>query len=566
MASISLKNFKKQFADDVKLWAAQCTVRECDEESKGQFVAFVDQADQSFDVSVNINSKQEITAIACDCSKGDGLCQHKFALLLHLSGNEKVTTPKLVKNKISAFDRVFENISHNDLKNWLLQVFEKDKALKEEFLQVFTEYEVKILTKVEIEKKLKELQKAVIGTRKNIETSEFKKLMMLWENFAIAAIKPYLENPTLLIHFEIFYYISETLHNQIRPISTKTFTPFHNIQKKMNDLASQAISALLDNDAFEKSVNVFIHHLMTGGISYNTVILSLSYDTFVQVDEIRKNVILDLVVPKYISFHTSNKYGDAEFTKTVLKMVCESNNFGKYYDAILPISYANNFNVDLIELLIGIQKYEKAIKICNSIISSNYYPEYNLPYWILLKKLYIATNNVAGALKIKGELLPITGNFEDFVEIYESMPDSPERKAWRAQLLSKHRNKAKNGEFPNSDQFCIKMAAYDKNYARLIDYLREYNLVQNFVPFLDDMLDFNKNKTLTYLLKFFNDLTRRTSDEYIQKEKSQYPIILDLLLKHFHEHELNQYFMQHSQESLRPSNGSLAHFLSKHLL
>jgi hypothetical protein len=110
------------------------------------------------------------------------------------------------------------------------------------------------------------------------------------------------------------------------------------------------------------------------------------------------------------------------------------------------------------------------------------------------------------------------------------------------------------------------MAASDKNYARLIDYLKEYALVQFFVPFLDEMLAFNKLKTLKNLLQGFVFMSKMSQPEYVEKEKLQYPVVLDLLQKYFQEQELNQYFSQYAREFPRVQEGSLVHFLSKHLL
>ena len=565
MANLSLKNFKKHFADDVKLWAAQCTVRECDEEEKDFFVAFVDQGVHSFDVNVKINPKQEIVSSTCDCPKGDSMCQHKYALMMHIVGNEKVAAPKLVKSKITPLEKIFSELSHEELKTWMLKIFEKDKAFQAEFIQEFTKEEAKLWTLPELEKKLKELRKVVFGVKKNIETADFKKAMGLWENFALSAIKPYADRPTLLIHFELFRNVLTALGTQISPISTRTFTAYDNIYKKIYEQVAQSIATNLSFEDFEIAINLIIAHLSDGRY-YNTGMLQLSLDIFKAVDIEKQKQILELIAPRYTKFHADQKYGDAVFTKAIMQMVETTGEFEKYLEEILPISYANSYNIDLIEKLINLRSYERSIKICNTIIKGNYYPEYNLPYYILLKKLYIATNNTAAALEIKKELLPFTGNFEDFMEIYESTPDTPERKAWKSLMLSKHRSKNRSGEFPNSDEFCIKMAAYDKNYARLIDYLKEYALVQHFAPFLNEMLAFNKLKTLKNLLQGFIFISKMSQPEYAEKEKLQYPIILDLLQKHFQEHELNLYFSQHAREFPRTQEGSLVHFLSKHLL
>ncbi|CAN1578199.1 hypothetical protein MCERE19_04289 [Spirosomataceae bacterium] len=565
MADLSLKNFKKHFADDVKLWAAQCTVRECDEEQKGTFVAFVDQGVDSFDVSLKINPKQEIVSCTCDCPKGDGMCQHKLALMMHIVGNQKVAPTKLVKNKITPLEKIFSQLSHDDLKTWLLKTFEKDKALQVEFVQEFTKEEEKLWTLPELEKKLKELQKVVFGAKKNVETADFKKAMGLWENFALSAIKPYSDRPTLLIYFELFKNVLTALKKQISPISTRTFTTYDNIFKKIYTQVAQSIATNLSAEDFKIAINLIIPHLSDGSY-YNAPMLELSLRIFKEVDIEKQKQILDLIIPRYTKFHSNQKFGDAVFTKTIMQMVETTGEFENYLEEILPISYANSYNVDLIEKLINLKKYDRAIKICNIIIKGNYYPEYNVPYYILLKKLYNATNNSEAALEIKKELLPLTGNFEDFLEIYQSTPDTPERKAWKSLILSKHRSKNRGGEFPNSDEFCIKMAASDKNYARLIDYLKEYALVQFFVPFLDEMLAFNKLKTLKNLLQGFVFMSKMSQPEYVEKEKLQYPIVLDLLQKYFQEQELNQYFSQCAREFPIVQEGSLVHFLSKHLL
>ncbi len=565
MANLSLKNFKKHFADDTKLWAAQCTVRECDEETKGNFVAFVDQGDQSFDVSLSLNTKQEILSSTCECSKGDAMCQHKFALMLHLAGNEKVATPKLVKSKISPLDSIFSDLGHEGLKAWVLKTFEKDKALQEEFVQEFTKEEEKLWTLPELEKKLKGLLKVVFGAKKNIETADFKKAMGLWETFALAAIKPYSDRPTLLSHFELFRNVLTALNTQISPISTRTFTSYDNIYKKIFAQASHTLASNLSDEDFEIAIKLIITHLSNGSY-YIEPMLKFCIMIFKLVALEKQKLILGLIMPLYSKFHTNLKFGDAVFTKAITEMVETTGEFEKYSEELLPVSYANSYNVDLIEQLIDIKKYERSIKICKSIIQGNYYPEYNMPYYVLLKKLYTATNNTVAALEIKKELLPLTGNFEDFVEIYESTPDTPERKAWKTLLLSKHRSKTRGGEFPNSDEFCIKMAAYDQNFSRLIDYLKEYSCVQGFVPFLSNMLAFNKLKTLKNLLQGFMFISRTAQPDYITKEKEQYPLVLEILQTHFEEHELNLYFSQHAREYPRTQEGSLVHFLSKHLL
>jgi hypothetical protein len=565
MANLSLKNFKKYFSDDVKLWSAQCTVRECDEEEKGFFVAFVDQGVHSFDVNAKINDKQEIVSCTCDCPNGDGYCQHKLSLLMHIVGNEKVATPKLVKNKTTPLEKIFLEISHEDLKTWVLNTFQKDKTLEAQFIQAFTKEDEKLWALPELEKKLKELRKVVFGAKRSVETADFKKAMGLWETFVLSALKPYIDRPTLLIHFEVFRNVLTALKTEISPISTRTFTAYDNIFKKIYEQVAQSITSNLSSEDFEIAINIIIAHL-SDGRSYNTGMLALAVDIFKLVHTEQQKHILNLLMPLYIKFHSGQKFGDTAFSNAIVDMIKTTDEYEKYAEELLPISFANSFNVILIERLINLTRYDRAIKICNDIIRGNYYSEYNLPYLVLLKKLYAATNNTEAAFEVKKELLPLSGNFDDFVEIYQNTPDTPERKAWKAQLLSRHRSKGKIGEFPNSEEFCIKMAAFDQNYTRLVDYLKEYELVQYFVPFLEEMLVFNKLKTLKNLLQGYIFKCKGCSPEYAEKEKLQYPRIMEILQKHFQEHELNQYFREHARSFPRTQEGSLVHYLAIHLL
>jgi hypothetical protein len=184
--------------------------------------------------------------------------------MMHLVGNEKVITPKLVKNKITPLDKIFSELSHEDLKIWVMKVFEKDKALQAAFIQQFTKEEEKIWTLPELEKKLKELMKVVFGAKKNIETSDFKKAMALWESFVLSAAKPYCDRPTLLIHFELFTNILEALRKQISPISTRTFTAYDNLYKKLYAQVAHSISSNINDTDFEIALSLIMTHLSDG--------------------------------------------------------------------------------------------------------------------------------------------------------------------------------------------------------------------------------------------------------------------------------------------------------------
>jgi predicted DNA-binding protein with PD1-like motif len=54
---LSLKNFPMQLPKEAQKQAAKITVRKCDETGEGQFVAYVDEGTETFDVSLNLSDK-----------------------------------------------------------------------------------------------------------------------------------------------------------------------------------------------------------------------------------------------------------------------------------------------------------------------------------------------------------------------------------------------------------------------------------------------------------------------------------------------------------------------------
>lgn len=565
MAILTLKNFKKQFSDDTKLWAAKCTIRECDELPKGQFVAFVDLGEQSFDVNLHINPKKEITASSCDCPKGDSLCQHKFALLLHLASNEKVATPKLLKNKLSPTEIILSELSHEDLKKWLLQLFEKDKPLKTQFVQEFTKTEEVFLSQIEIEKRLKELIKAVVGAKKIIDSINFKKAMELWENFALKHLKIYLKNTTLNVNFEQLQFLKKALSNQIDPIRTNTFNSYHNIFKKISKETAKTIAQITEDQLFTKSISVLSANMVINQ-GLDILILGILNEIFGLSEETRKNQILNFTIAQYQVFHSNNRYGDPYFTKTVWSMIKTLNETKNQAEKILPISYNNDFNIELIGTLISDQNVELAITYCNLILKSNIYEEYNLPYWIILQKVYTATKQTEKLLEIKKQLLPFTANFDDFIEIYENMEDEIEKKQFRINLLTKFRTNMGRNHSISSDIFCIKLADYENNYVKLIEYLQYYQFIQYFVPALDKMFVYNKKKTLLNIISHFQSKYYSENESIMQQEKESFLTVYQIIIKYFTEDELVTFFRQHLPSFHRSQEGSLVSFLTKNIV
>lgn len=102
---IGFANYKKAIAAAVikegeKLLKA-AAVRELDEESKGCYVAYVDEGEQSWDVRLVLNERAELSEHSCDCKSDYFFCAHQVAVFLHLKEKGTTTTGKPLLKKVS---------------------------------------------------------------------------------------------------------------------------------------------------------------------------------------------------------------------------------------------------------------------------------------------------------------------------------------------------------------------------------------------------------------------------------------------------------------------------------
>src|SRR5581483_9954836 len=136
---LSQKNYKKVLPADLIKQAKKSNVRECDEDTKGHFQAYVDEREDSFDVSIIINSEGEITGHNCDCKGRINFCRHKVALLLFLENGNKSAAQKIKSTKkVPAFEILLEDMDTQKLKDWVRSLLAKNKELELAFVHQFS--------------------------------------------------------------------------------------------------------------------------------------------------------------------------------------------------------------------------------------------------------------------------------------------------------------------------------------------------------------------------------------------------------------------------------------------
>lgn len=215
IASVSPKDKNK---------ALKLPVRELEQESKGHYVAFVDEGELSHDVQLFMQASK-VTEVVCDCANAANLCVHKVAVLLAMEGNKTTSKTKVAsittkkKKKLTETEEVMLRMDKDAIANWLTEVFKKNKPLEQLFLLTFSTEE-KQYTTAQVQEIMEQTIKSVAGRRKTLEGANVKKLMDLMA-IALEPVNHYvtvsLNKP---IGHEIFATVIETMNAFERRIRT----------------------------------------------------------------------------------------------------------------------------------------------------------------------------------------------------------------------------------------------------------------------------------------------------------------------------------------------------------
>ncbi|MBK8721948.1 MAG: hypothetical protein IPL95_06605 [Saprospiraceae bacterium] len=357
----NLKNLEKEVAityyrKGVELFEKQ-KVREIDEEGSGNYIAFVDDGKNSFDVQIKINSKTfDITENNCDCSESTPFCQHKVAVSLQIAKKgtikTKVIANKLKMKKKSKVETLLDNTSELDLRNWVLELFTKDKSIAIQFSQRFEGDNI-LLDKDAIIQKTNELAKVVLGRKKFIQLSNLIKIFELWKPFhenILNKILPILHEEHKLL---ILLSLLDTIHEYEYNLDTNS-----NKFVKYIDLIFEKIenAILVSNEENRyKILSDLIKNIKK--INYRTrflIIILKTIETFPKEKSDKIFFEFMLLFPSVLRFEYSIK---KELYITTMKL----DKLPSYYDKILPSVHDDEYNTQVVVELIKYKIYDYGI-------------------------------------------------------------------------------------------------------------------------------------------------------------------------------------------------------------
>ena len=120
MELLNLKTLSKTISATKLKQSLKIVIRDVDEESKNKFVAYADDKNESYDVSIEIDENDDVLENNCDCEI-KGLCIHRIAFMVYLSNRKD--KPKTVRAKKQTPTEILVNgLDSKALKFWVNNV------------------------------------------------------------------------------------------------------------------------------------------------------------------------------------------------------------------------------------------------------------------------------------------------------------------------------------------------------------------------------------------------------------------------------------------------------------
>ncbi len=553
MTNLTLKNYTTSLPAQTLKLAEKNIVRECDEVEKGSYIAFVDEGEASYDVSLVVSKNSEIIKADCDCKNNQQFCRHKTALLLFIAGAKKEKKPRTLKAKINRADAVLDDVAFHDLKAWVKTVLEKNPDIELSFLHYFSNPQQEF-TEAEIIKLTNNAVKAVVKNKKNIDPTQLKKILELWETVHQPVLKRYqagIADENAFKYFDVL--LTSCLQNHYKlQVNGKKILGYID---QMLKTCVETTASLENESSFYEATTHIINNLVGEKedirfyyIDHIAHILNLS-----SADRI--GYLVNKVATKFANYDTKLMADGARFTQKVFELVEQHNLFKNHFTIFLPVYWGNDYNLKLIAKLIDIQQYSLAEQYAKEQVASNYREEYNILYWQLLQTIYLITKNNEGVAEMRILLFPYTFNFEDYLLITAAIKDEAERNKWRTKMLTKARN-SRSDCSAAAISFYFQLASYEKRYQKMIEYIDAYTPYGIILQYFEPMWLTNKTLLLIAILSKPDrspwHFTKRSEEHTDQV----FPALLQIMIKHYTEGYLKSIIVsrQRGSSGFEPKN------------
>lgn len=474
---MTLSNFFKENKNKLKQ-AQKLKVRDIDKIEKNTYVAYVDEANESYDVQIEFDAKKNIKTTQCDCATG-GVCIHIVALALFISENktEKTIVKKGINKKLSETDQILETIDNDTLRIWVSEILNNNKEIAFLFKNKFSTQQISF-DKNYLKKNINESIASIIGKRRTIETNEVKKIV----DALTVSLKPILDYVYTIPITEKKYEIYTTLLSEIESINYNYYITSIKFTRFIETIENNLLKALFnirDIEVWTKSIMYYFSCLFKNEISSIDLELCKKIYAFSTTNEMQKKIIANYIVENVNQIYTKSglEYFNFSYEMEVFffKVYTENNLFENNYLKFRPRHYRNEYNIDLIKQLLAINKTEFAEKYCIEQININVKKDYDMPYVDFLITIYKKKEDIKKLVN----LLSIYGKYLYDIEYYNLIKENctiQDFKKYRLAVMPNARNQYQKGNIKAFD-FYFEIKKQDNKVADLFEMFKNcYNL------------------------------------------------------------------------------------------
>ncbi len=506
----NISDLQNQFSKQKINKAKKLSIREFEETEKNRFVCFVDDETESYDVSLLINSKSEITGYSCECGSKD-FCLHVLAMGIFMSENKtgKTSSRKGVKKKMSEAERAMEDLNSEELKTWLLEFFKKNKDAEMQFMLSFGQKK-KEFSEIEISELIKNTIASVAGKRKSLTAPEVKKLVDLLTK-AIEPVEQYLQqNPDKKESVRKFLKINDIIYvYQMKILFSGT--RMDTFQKKLKERFLTHINAIKDFDLWKELATENWYLFLRSDHPITITFYDFIIEMYQTGNPDQKMHIAGLVREEIKMWKKTDFQLRTSLKEDMLEIIAENGFFSELQDYFVIEEYEHSYNLKVINELLKID-LEKAEKACKVIIDSNPHEKYDLPYYSILEKIYQENGSPADLAFIKRKIFWETRSIEDYIFITENDTDAEELKKFRNRALTLLKNTFLSA--PENRGLYFAILDYEKNYKKMLDAIDRNTPTSIINLYAEKLYLTNKNKFLM-AVKTRNEWSSTEEDEEV---------------------------------------------------
>jgi hypothetical protein len=531
---ISVKNYKNTLPKGIIQKAEKLRIRECDEIEKGHFQAYVDEGETSFDVTIVVNGKGEVTSHLCDCKSRSAFCLHKTALLSFVAKDKKVKGGIKGNKSISQIETLLGDADPERLKAWIKDLLSRNQDLSLAFIHHFSEKPVQYSV-ADIKRFTADAVKAVVKNKRKLEVGEVKKIVDLWTELHDPFVTQYLANVAdegLFLGFNALMEACEETQFRINATSNKILKYLESLLLK----AMESIHNLQNENTWDTSAGYFADR-----IPGNTFNIRMNYLNFLSrlADassmQRRKRLTIRLV-EQYVKCNPREFYHGEGYTFTILNMVKNSGLFAEYYHVFKPVSYKNEYNRELIGLLVENGHLTIAEKFCLEQIKGNSREEFNVLYLKFLKEIYTIQQDDQKLVTVLMQLFPETFDFADYVFINARIASEEEKKNWRSKILTRSRRMAAYND--SAMLFSFQLLDHEEKYKKMLEFIKERTPYHLIIQYAEKMISADRKSFLKELLHKSDDFYSWQDKKADQEGDSLFVELLAILQKHYSKSEI----------------------------